>query len=227
MSELKHPNDTPDDDIKNDEGIENGDNGADAPSEHDELMDELFADLDDEGDDTPETGSASAEKIAQLAAQNAALVTQLEKADKTNESLEKKIKEYRGIQARAEDLTKEKVGRAAEKFVKDMLPVIDTLELALKSIQKSTGDDDCDKKFDSMAKGVEVTLAQINEVFAKHGVEAIAPEIGSDFDADFHAATAVVPKPDAEPETIVGVMQKGYTIKGRLLRPASVAVTPG
>jgi molecular chaperone GrpE len=97
---------------------------------------------------------------------------------------------------------------ALERFAEGLLPVLDSLEAAVKS-----GD----------TSGVELTLKQLRGVLEKSSVREIDPKPGERFDPHRHQAMAAV-EADAEPNTVVAVMQKGYHLHDRVLRPALVAV---
>ncbi len=103
---------------------------------------------------------------------------------------------------------------AVESFVQELLPVIDSLEAAL-------GAEVVDPK--TLRGGVELTLKQLRTAFDKSNVAEIAPTAGERFDPNRHQAMAVV-ESDAEPNTVVEVMQKGYTLNERVVRPALVTV---
>ncbi len=103
---------------------------------------------------------------------------------------------------------------ALEKFVSELLPVIDNLERAL----EASGD------VAAVKEGIELTLKSFLDVLAKFQVEALDP-LGEPFDANFHQAMTMVLNPDMEPNTVMDVMQKGYTLNGRLMRPAMVVVS--
>lgn len=124
---------------------------------------------------------------------------------------------------RSEAKFEENAKFAIEKFVKDVLPVVDTLELGLGAI--SHKDRAADPKFAKLAQDVEKTLQNLGAVFNKHGVKSINP-MGEEFDASKHEAISVMPNDDVEPETVTHVAQKGYEIEGRLIRPAKVIITP-
>jgi molecular chaperone GrpE len=102
-------------------------------------------------------------------------------------------------------------------FAKELLPVLDSLELGL---QAATGDSEEVKKF---REGSELTIKQFESVFTKFKIETIDP-IGQPFNAELHQAMAMQEVEGAEPNTVVNVFQKGYTLNGRLLRPAMVLV---
>lgn len=184
------------------------------------MREELFGDIDGEGADTPE--SITAERDA-LRAQVATLTSTLTRAQADNLTLSKRADEAKGALTRAEAKFEQDKQYAVEKFVKEMLPVIDTFELGLKSIKQA--DRDADPKFDKVATGIEKTLGQLTQVFNKFGIKEINP-LGETFDESKHEALAVMPKADAEPETVIDVAQKGYELGGRLIRPAKVIVTP-
>jgi molecular chaperone GrpE len=102
---------------------------------------------------------------------------------------------------------------AVESFSSELLAVKDALEMALAA--ENAG-------IDSLRSGVELTLKQLSSVFEKFKIEEINP-VGQKFDPHKHQAMAMV-EADAEPNTVVMVMQKGYQLHERVLRPAMVSV---
>jgi molecular chaperone GrpE len=106
---------------------------------------------------------------------------------------------------------------ALEKFSADLLPVVDNLERALAS---TAGDDGALKP---IVEGVELTLKSFIDVLAKYKVEQINPE-GEPFDPQLHQAVGMVPNPDVEPNSVLHVAQKGYSLNGRVIRAAMVMV---
>ncbi len=106
---------------------------------------------------------------------------------------------------------------ALEKFAKELLSVIDSLELG---IQAATGDSPEVVKF---REGSELTMKQLESVFAKFNIEVIDP-VGQPFDPEKHQAMSMMPSAEAEPNTVLNVFQKGYLLNGRLIRPAMVVV---
>lgn len=107
---------------------------------------------------------------------------------------------------------------ALERFAGELLPVVDNLERALES---AAGDDEAVKP---IAEGVELTLKSFVDALGKFNVEVVSPE-GEPFDPNLHQAMSMVENPDVEPNTVIAVMQKGYTLNGRLIRPAMVMVS--
>ncbi|GFO72220.1 molecular chaperone GrpE [Bathymodiolus japonicus methanotrophic gill symbiont] len=104
-----------------------------------------------------------------------------------------------------------------EKFAKELLSVIDSLELG---IQAATSDS---PEVVKLKEGSELTVKQFESVFEKFNIEAIDP-LGQPFDPEFHQAMSMVPTEDAEPNTVINVFQKGYILNGRLIRPAMAVV---
>ncbi len=105
---------------------------------------------------------------------------------------------------------------ALEKFIGELLPVIDSLELALKHANSTNQG--------NMIEGVTLTLKNMLSVAEKFGIEPIEPH-GQVLDPNKHQAVSTVDKSDVEPNTIIDVMQKGYALNGRILRPAMVVVS--
>lgn len=102
-------------------------------------------------------------------------------------------------------------------FAREMLAVLDSLVLGL---QAATGESEDVQKF---RVGSELTIKQFEAAFAKYKIIEINP-VGQPFNAEFHQAMLMQEVEGAEPNTVVNVFQKGYTLNGRLLRPAMVVV---
>lgn len=105
---------------------------------------------------------------------------------------------------------------ALDRFVADLAPVRESLEMGL-------GAAGGDGPSEALAEGVAMTLKQLDQVLAKHGVAVIDPA-GALFDPTLHEAMQTVQTDDADPDTVVQVLQKGLSLNGRLLRPALVVV---
>ncbi len=104
-----------------------------------------------------------------------------------------------------------------EKFVRELLPIKDSLELGLTAAQNENAD------VASLLQGTEMTLDLFAAAMDKFEIVEVNPE-GQPFDPEFHQAMSMVPSSDVEPNTVITVIQKGYTLKGRLVRPAMVMV---
>jgi molecular chaperone GrpE len=102
-----------------------------------------------------------------------------------------------------------------ERFASELINVIDGLEMGLGSAQNAT--------VESLLAGKEATLRLLRGVFDKFGIETLDPA-GQPFDPQLHEAMSMQPAPGAEPGSVLAVMQKGYRLNDRLLRPARVVV---
>jgi len=107
---------------------------------------------------------------------------------------------------------------ALEKFANELLPVIDNLERAIEFSDKEN------ETLKPLLEGIDMTVKSFNDAVAKFGVEIVNPQ-GEIFNPDFHQAMSIQPSNDVTPNTVLAVMQKGYTLNGRLLRPAMVMVS--
>ena len=121
------------------------------------------------------------------------------------------------VQRRADQEIEKARKFALERFCGDLLSVVDNLERAL----ESSGDEQGSA---ALAEGVELTRKGFMDVLAKYGVETVDPQ-GEPFDPETAQAMSMVEQPDVEPNSVVAVMQKGYLLNGRLLRPAMVMVS--
>jgi molecular chaperone GrpE len=107
---------------------------------------------------------------------------------------------------------------ALERFTGELLPVIDNLERALEAAVAQ------DATVPPIAEGVELTLKSFQDVMGKFKVEVVDPQ-GEPFDPNLHQAMSMIENDDVEPNSVIAVMQKGYTLNGRLVRPAMVMVS--
>ena len=107
---------------------------------------------------------------------------------------------------------------ALDGFVRELLQVRDSLELGYDAAHAEGAN------LDKLREGTELTLKLMADTMAKFGVTAIAPE-GQPFNPEFHQAMTMVPSDNLAPNTVVSVVQKGYLLNGRLVRPAMVIVS--
>lgn len=160
-----------------------------------------------EGTDSPEEELSLEEMVAKLEvdladAQDSALRAQ---ADAAN------------VQRRAEQEIEKARKFALDRFVGELLPVVDNMERALLAATDSGAEA-------SITEGLELTLKSFMGALNKSGVEIVDPQ-GEPFDPQVAQAMSMVENPDVEPNTVIAVMQKGYTLNGRLVRPAMVMVS--
>ena len=122
-----------------------------------------------------------------------------------------RIAEAYNAQKRAEQEADKSKKFALQKFAKELLDIVDNLERAMENANAN----------DPVAEGVQLTHKALVAVLTKNGVETVDPQ-GEKFNADFHEAVGI--DPEAEADTVGTVLQKGYSLNGRLLRPAMVRV---
>ncbi len=177
--------------------------------------------------EAPAAGAAAASTAAADATADAAPAAQpagptleqqlqeaLAKAAELQDAFIRAKAESENIRRRAQEDISKAHKFAIESFAEAMVPVRDSLEMALKVETPS---------LDSLKEGVEMTLKQLTSAFEKNRLLEVMPAVGDKLDPNKHQAVALVPS-DQEANTVVSVMQKGYTIAERLLRPAIVTV---
>lgn len=145
----------------------------------------------------------------------------VDETEKLKAEIEEKKNQYLRLQADFENFRrrtrqeKEELGNVVtQTILKDMLPLLDNFERALASDNKDS---------EGFHKGVEMIYNQFAEALKKNGLEYIETE-GKKFDPNFHQAVMRVQNPDLEDETIAAELQKGYIVKGRVVRPSMVQV---
>ena len=106
---------------------------------------------------------------------------------------------------------------ALERIMKDLLQVRDSMERGLEMADESA-------TVESLREGQELTLKMLAKVLQEHDLEAIEP-LGQPFDPEWHEAMTVLPSDEVEENTVLEVLQKGYRLHDRLIRPAMVVVS--
>ena len=100
----------------------------------------------------------------------------------------------------------------------ELLPVVDNLERAISAIDVSN------EEFKAVGEGIELTLKSFMDVLGRFKVDTLDPK-GEAFDPELHQAMSILEMQEVKPNTVVDVFQKGYTLNGRLVRPAMVVVS--
>lgn len=126
--------------------------------------------------------------------------------------------EMQNVRRRAQQDVEKAHKFGLEKFVGDLLPVADNLERTVSAASEDKAD------LQTLVEGVELTLKSLMDALKRQQVETVNPE-GEPFDPQFHQAMAAVENRDVEPNTVLNVYQHGYTLHGRLVRPAMVVVS--
>ncbi len=137
------------------------------------------------------------------------------------DQLMRSLAEIQNVRRRAEQDVEKAHKFALEKFSRELLPVVDSLEKTVETSRSADGD-----QLVALREGSEMTLALLIGTLAKFGLAVVDP-MGEPFDPQLHEAMSMVEQPSAEPNSVIAVVQKGYTLNGRLLRPAMVVVSKG
>lgn len=190
--------------------------------EQDELKEEISSEAAEQsavetaGDN--EAVAAVEEALADIAEAEITLESLQEELEAAKDAALRAQAEAQNARRRSEQDVEKARKFALERFTGEMLSVVDNLERAL----EAAGDDADAVK--AMAEGVDLTLKGLLDVFSRFNIEQVDPQ-GEPFDPNLHQAITMVPNPDMEPNTVMDVMQKGYTLSGRLIRPAMVVVS--
>lgn len=169
--------------------------------------------------ETIETASADVEADETLS--NEDIIAQLrEKLDATEKKANENWESFVRMQAemdnhrkRSEKQVEDAHKFASQKFVEALLPVVDSLEMGMAA----------EGNIEQIREGMGLTMKQFESVMEKFNIETVNP-MGEKFNPELHQAMAMQPNPEMENNTVMAVMQKGFTLNGRLVRPAMVMV---
>ena len=170
-------------------------------------LDELAAEA-DLADGDGESGAF--EEIAALQAER----------DEFRDKWMRALADAENVRKRADRDRREAENYGGSKLARDLLPVYDNLRRALKSTEEAEGAANA-----ALLEGVELTMRELLNVFKKHGIEPIVPEVGDKFDPQLHQAMFEAPVPGTKKDHILEVMSEGFLLHDRLLRPAQVGVS--
>ncbi|EGR1055185.1 nucleotide exchange factor GrpE [Vibrio cholerae] len=158
------------------------------------------------------------EKEAKIAQLEAALLVSEERVKEQQDSVLRARAEVENMRRRSEQEVDKARKFALSRFAEELLPVIDNLERA---IQAADGEVEAIKP---LLEGVELTHKTFVDTIAKFGLKEINPH-GEAFNPEYHQAMSIQESAEHEPNTVMFVMQKGYELNGRVLRPAMVMVS--
>ena len=169
--------------------------------------------------------STPAEDSTELAAEGSAepadqITALLDQVAEYQDSYLRAKAEVDNIRKRAETEVANARKFALEGFIRELLTVKDSLEMAL-AVDQPSGSEVGNR---GVSEGLELILRQLESVFSKFSVEIIEPEVGDKLDPDQHQAMSVEESQDVPPNCVSKVIQKGYSLNNRLLRPAMVLV---
>ena len=169
-------------------------------------LDELAA----EADEMEAVGEGAFEEIAALEAER----------DEFKDKFMRALADAENMRKRADRDRREAENYGGSKLARDLLPVYDNMRRALKSKDEVEGDANA-----ALLEGVELTMRELLNVFKKHGIEPIVPEVGDKFDPQVHQAMFEAPVPGTKTGDILEIMAEGFMLHDRLLRPAQVGVS--
>ena len=161
--------------------------------------------------ESPETEEVTIESLQEkLAAAEA-------KADDNWDQLVRNRAEMENIRRRSERDLANAHKFALEKFAQELLPVIDSMEMGVAAAMDENAD------VSKLREGTEMTLKMFETAIEKFGIKGVHPH-GETFNPEHHQAMTMIDSPEHDPNTIIDVMQKGYLLNDRLVRPAMVVV---
>ena len=162
-----------------------------------------------DSEDAPEEGSES----------DQALDAALEQAQNAKDDLLRVQAEMQNLRRRTEQDIEKAHKYGQEKLSIELLAVMDNLERAQEAASNSE-----DEAIKAIREGVDLTVKGFADCFKKFNIETVDP-LGEPFDPQLHQAMSMQENTESEPNTVIAVMQKGYTLHGRVLRPAMVMVS--
>jgi len=178
------------------------------------------------GPDTPEADISGAEckdpeagNAEEIVQENDALQAALDEAEAQRNQYLRTAAELENVRRRAQRDVENAHRYGVERFAKELLGVKDSLELGLQTVEESSAGA-------VAADGFKATLKQLSQCMEKFGVEEVDP-LDQPFDPEFQEAIAMQPSETHEPGQVIAVIQKGYRLHDRLLRPARVIVAQG
>lgn len=171
-------------------------------------LDELAAEADEI--EAAQNGGKTAEEIEALVAER----------DDYKDRFVRALADAENTRKRAERDRREAENYGGSKLARDLLPVYDNMNRAIQAIS-----DEQRETSAAVIEGIELTMRELLNVFQKHGVTLVKPEVGDRFDPQQHEAMFEAPVPGTKAGDIIQVMAEGFLLHDRLLRPAQVGVS--
>ncbi|WP_321365383.1 nucleotide exchange factor GrpE [uncultured Celeribacter sp.] len=163
----------------------------------------------DEALEDPEEGDVS-EELEQLRAER----------DEFRDRFMRAVADAENSRKRADRDRREAENYGGSKLARDMLPVFDNMKRAIDAIAEDQRETQA-----ALIEGIELTMRELLNTFSKHGIQIVNPEVGETFDPQIHEAMFEAPVPGTKAGDIIQVMNVGFMIHDRLLRPAQVGVS--
>lgn len=161
-----------------------------------------------------------AEDMAEVDSEAAEIDALRAERDELRDRFMRALADAENSRKRSEKDRREAENYGGSKLARDMLPVYDNMKRALEAAT-----DEQKEVSAALIEGVELTMRELLNVFKKHGIEIIAPEVGDQFDPQMHQAMFEAPVPGTKAGDIIQVAAEGFMLHDRLLRPAQVGVS--
>jgi molecular chaperone GrpE len=188
--------------------------GKDEPlSEHREIIENIVEDKIDKTDAATEQDSEAELSVDEQ------LAAALDKLTESKDAVLRAEAEMQNVRRRAERDVENAHKYGIERFLQNILPVMDSIEKSIESADQDDRDEN-----DPVIEGIRLGYKLLLDVLEREQVEVVDP-LGEPFDPNEHEAMSMVENPDMEPNSVFAVMQKGYKLNNRLVRPAKVMVS--
>jgi molecular chaperone GrpE len=181
------------------------------------MADQGKTDLPDETEAAPEEPAVAPEPDATEVDEVEAL--RIER-DQLKDKFMRALADAENSRKRSERDRREAENYGGSKLARDMLPVYDNMKRAMEAI-----DDQLREQASGLTEGLELTMRELLNIFSKHGIRILAPEVGDKFDPAEHEAMFEAPVPGTKKGEIIQVMAEGFMLHDRLLRAAQVGVS--
>ncbi|PVA07668.1 nucleotide exchange factor GrpE [Thalassorhabdomicrobium marinisediminis] len=179
---------------------------------NDQFLDDIMAETD--------LGPEDEMTLEQMADEDDSIVALKTEIQELKDGYMRALADAENTRKRAERDRREAENYGGSRLARDLLPVYDNLHRALQMAKEDGKDGD-----KALLEGVELTMRALIDVFKKHGIEPVQPEVGDKFDPQFHEAMFEAPLPGTNAGEIIQVSATGFLLHDRLLRPAQVGVS--
>lgn len=182
-------------------------------SEHKEIIEEIVEETAADEDE-----AAEQESNVELSVDER-LVEALDQLSESKDAVLRAEAEMQNVRRRAERDVENAHKYGIERLLQNLLPVVDSIEKSIESADQADRDDN-----DPVMEGIRLCYKLLLDILEREQVEVVDP-LGEPFDPNEHEAMSMVENPDMEPNSVFAVMQKGYKLNNRLIRPAMVMVS--
>lgn len=182
-------------------------------SEHKEIIEEIVEETAADEDE-----AAEQESNVELSVDER-LVEALDQLSESKDAVLRAEAEVQNVRRRAERDVENAHKYGIERLLQNLLPVVDSIEKSIESADQADRDDN-----DPVMEGIRLCYKLLLDILEREQVEVVDP-LGEPFDPNEHEAMSMVENPDMEPNSVIAVMQKGYKLNNRLIRPAMVMVS--